>query len=447
MKHGCAVIVLVFAPLVDASTLLHSGRTGGASAAIVHDKEGRKFNNTVENRRVDAVRLEHSYHVKHSPGLVQEMQIDGISNGQSEEPFKIDKLDQYIKWPAVSKFSTSTASLIACLWIMIVASLPLLIVKYEADKDLTKTQKVIFVSMWICFFGGIYLFTNVIYFQSAHFDDERQLTIIQAVYLLAQILTTVGYGDVTPSRVRGQVFVGLYVVFSVLILSTIVSEVMYIMGNRLKEYEQKLIQKLRRDAQTHPATASRQKTLKDNIITVPSLDYSRLLKASLAYVASVLAGILFYHMYPGEDKTIWQALYMSVITLSTVGFGAVTPATEDGQVFCAFWMVLGSAALIALVGAVTELHEQCKLLEQYKPDKVKQMFENCMARFPAKADKHEFLKWVLIEKGLVDATLLSDLDKTFEDIDSDDKGYVNKEAVLNYMDDYMDGVEKGTALS
>merc|ERR1719326_619229 len=79
--------------------------------------------------------------------------------------------------------------------------------------------------MMVVFFGGLWLFTHVIIFQSVHFDRKRPLTIIECMYFMSQVITTVGYGDITPAKVRGQVFVGLYVLGAMFIISMVVSDV------------------------------------------------------------------------------------------------------------------------------------------------------------------------------------------------------------------------------
>ena len=41
--------------------------------------------------------------------------------------------------------------------------------------------------------------------------------------MMSQVITTVGYGDVTPARQRGQVFVGFYVITSFLVIAVMMS--------------------------------------------------------------------------------------------------------------------------------------------------------------------------------------------------------------------------------
>lgn len=44
------------------------------------------------------------------------------------------------------------------------------------------------------------------------------------MYLLSQILTTVGYGDITPAFPRGQVWVGFNVILALCLYGSIICE-------------------------------------------------------------------------------------------------------------------------------------------------------------------------------------------------------------------------------
>merc|ERR1719375_1599688 len=90
-------------------------------------------------------------------------------------------------------------------------------------------------------FGGFFLFTNVLLFQSIHFKTIRPLTMVECIYFMAQVITTVGYGDITPAKVRGQVFVGMYVIGALFVISMLISDLTNVVVNRAKDYRQKLL--------------------------------------------------------------------------------------------------------------------------------------------------------------------------------------------------------------
>merc|ERR1719473_1928663 len=77
---------------------------------------------------------------------------------------------------------------------------------------------------------------------------------------------------------------------------------------------------------------------------------------SLAVFAVIdVIWISFFSLHPDEGKTVFQALYMSVITLSSVGFGWFTPVTEEGMIFGAYFMIFGCAALVNVITQFTDL--------------------------------------------------------------------------------------------
>lgn len=71
----------------------------------------------------------------------------------------------------------------------------------------------------------------------------------------------------------------------------------------------------------------------------------------LLLVAVILGtGTLFYHTVEG-----WRwldALYFSVITLATVGFGDLSPKTDLGKIFTMVYLLLGLGVLAAFVSVL-----------------------------------------------------------------------------------------------
>lgn len=78
----------------------------------------------------------------------------------------------------------------------------------------------------------------------------------------------------------------------------------------------------------------------------------RLLTAGLLFLALLLTGLFGYRLIEGWS---WlDSLYMTVITLSTVGYGEVHPLSSAGRIFTAGLIVVGvGAAFYALSTAVT----------------------------------------------------------------------------------------------
>ena len=69
-------------------------------------------------------------------------------------------------------------------------------------------------------------------------------------------------------------------------------------------------------------------------------------------IASVViaAGTVFYRFV--EDLLWIDSLYFSVITLTTVCYGDISPTTTPGKVFTMFYVIAGIGIFVALVSQV-----------------------------------------------------------------------------------------------
>ena len=68
--------------------------------------------------------------------------------------------------------------------------------------------------------------------------------------------------------------------------------------------------------------------------------------------ALVLTGTIFYWRF--EDWTIIEALYFSIATLTTVGYGDFTPTTAGTQIFTIIYILTGLGVLVALLSATAQ---------------------------------------------------------------------------------------------
>lgn len=66
---------------------------------------------------------------------------------------------------------------------------------------------------------------------------------------------------------------------------------------------------------------------------------------ALATVAAITTGAVFMHF---QEKLDWvDAVYFSVVSLTTVGYGDIVPKTDAGKIFVCFYLLVGIGIIAA----------------------------------------------------------------------------------------------------
>jgi hypothetical protein len=327
-----------------------------------------------------------------------------------------------VEWKAESAIPASGQFFIASAWVLMLGSIPFILPIIDNQK-VTKTQMILGGSMCVVIFGGFYLFTNIILFQSVHFKRIRPLTTVECIYFMAQVITTVGYGDITPAKIRGQVFVGLYVLGALFVIAMLISDLTTRLVIKAKEYRQKLAAQKAEEVAHTPRPEGGEG---DNasMITIESLvvpekpSYQPLITAALVFGVLDLIWVAFFSLHPGEGKTVFQALYMSVITLSTVGFGYFTPITESGMVFGAFMMLFGSSALVNLISNFTALMVKLNDWERFNEGSKAAALDSLkgMVKGSSEVTEVQFMQFALLQMGYVQEAELQNITQAFDNL-------------------------------
>lgn len=342
------------------------------------------------------------------------------------------KTDRVVaKWSASNRLDLKIEVAIATIWFCMLFSLPLILRALDG-RPVTRTQLATAATFWVALLGGLYLFTNVILFNSPHFEEARSLSIIECIYLMAQIITTVGYGDITPAKPRGQVFVGLYVLMTLFVIAMLVSDLVANAMDAEGPNDDTFVARVSRneedgvdegEAGSSDSIQVTEKSIRMRHARAAAELIQRAEKPSMSGLCNSLCvfcfftvtWIIFFHFYPGEEKTWLQSIYMAVITLSTVGFGAFTPDTEGGKVFAAFWMIFGSAALVSVVTSFTELTMKLNDYERFDPTTTARALDDYKeAHGTDEMNEFEFFKFGLVQKGLASDNELSMIQRAFE---------------------------------
>jgi len=336
------------------------------------------------------------------------------------DPNKEQVPKQVAKWTGESKVSGFWQFVIASSWIGLMGGLPLLLPVLDHE-PLTRSQMAVGALLVVTVFGGFYLFTNIILFQSIHFDRIRSLTVVECIYLMSQIITTVGYGDITPAYPRGMLFVALYVLGALFVIAMLVSELIEHLFKAVETYKTDAMKKLaemRGHEQDMPDTGRRRQDSLNTLMQPQKPNLAPLLQSIGAFLVIDVCWILFFHLYPGEGKTWMEAAYMSLITLSSVGFGFFTPVTEEGMIFGAFMMLFGTAALVNVISNFTALMVMMKKYERMcnmsAEDGVEKLEQAGVSKGDNEITELQFLRFGLLRRDLASESEIDSILEAFK---------------------------------
>ena len=83
----------------------------------------------------------------------------------------------------------------------------------------------------------------------------------------------------------------------------------------------------------------------------------------MAVLASLLLGTVTFHLL--EGWSILDSLYVTAQTVTTVGFGDLTPRTAFGRIFATFFMVVGVGIVLYALTSTVQSIVHSELFAQY----------------------------------------------------------------------------------
>ena len=89
------------------------------------------------------------------------------------------------------------------------------------------------------------------------------------------------------------------------------------------------------------------------------MDYSRLRISLILLFTVIFAGTIGYSAF--EDMPVFDAFYMTVITISTVGFSEIKPLSQVGRLITVIIIVSGISVLTYTLGQVARIFVEGEL--------------------------------------------------------------------------------------
>jgi len=249
----------------------------------------------------------------------------------------------------------------------------------------------------------------VVYFSigAIAYDELEGWKVVDSVYFLMVTITTVGYGDMTPSGDTSKLFTVVYAVFGVVFtfaaLTPLVDALMWFKNLILKPFEP---EDLEVDAD--------ELTLEE-LRTRGNWGYKNFAAAMgpfIVFVVGIFIGLLFM------DLTMVDCVYWSMITMTTIGYGDIAATTTLTKILLAIYMPTAVAALADTIAVLQQIATAKKLIETDFAEKADILLLGEAGGAQPNPDETlteaEFLISVLKDNDIVDDMTVKAIRKQFE---------------------------------
>lgn len=253
----------------------------------------------------------------------------------------------------------------------------------------------------------------------------------EAMYVMVQILTTIGYGDITVSTNGMRLFMTFHVIIGVMIVSSTVNDVSNYMLKRADAATRKKMQELE---MRHMSNDGDMKEVKQALEAVHqfivsvgmffffvltwALFFSLEEPCTCSYGKTAVAGCNPDDCAAtgGIQLGFWNALYMGVVTMSTVGFGDFAPKTPLGRSIGSVWMFLGVLACGNMISHTAGAFGEGKKKLQARDCETNisdELFRKIDTDGSGSLSLAEYRAYVLVDRGLVSQEVMDAIDSTY----------------------------------
>jgi len=269
--------------------------------------------------------------------------------------------------------------------------------------------------------------------------------IVTAAYVIMQIVTTIGWGDVTVTAQVSQIVMS----FVILLMLIVVAKVLSLFLDVLLARQERAARRGLRFLESGFRHTNDQSWQRDYKVKKQWEKINRFIAATLMFFAFIIIGTIFYATVEycdcsygvtqiegctrgpdrdnmelcietgGNVKTWINAFYFSVVSLTTVGFGDYSPSSYEGRLFSIPWAILGVLSCGFFITTTSDLlsGEQDPSIIQIG-DINEELFRAMDTDNNGFLTKAEFRMWVLLETGLVDRDLVQAIDERYDEIDT-----------------------------
>jgi potassium channel subfamily K len=288
--------------------------------------------------------------------------------------------------------------------------------------------------------------------------SSMPLDYFHSLYFIVITLTTVGYGNYVPKTAGGKIFVcifeiiGLSIVAAALgaLMSQIIEATRQARQHKAKKSIDDAVEPWAKDqemgqglgdpllAGTDSSTNNGEQgtSMMRSTMQARSLSYwlSSLAKPLLRMAAMSAVGTIFMCSHGGYS--VVDGFYWSIITLTSVGYGDITPSDDAGLAFTLVYAIVGVAVFGECLGRFlqlwVEMEDERKVQAFIEKGVTRQTIKEIDGDGDAQVDRAEFLQYMLVNMNKAQHEDIEMINALFDSLDADGSGVLD-------MDDIPEG--------
>jgi len=267
---------------------------------------------------------------------------------------------------------------------------------------------------------------------------EANFGVGHSLYFATVMITTVGYGDFLPTTPGLKIATICLVLFGL-------SVVVLAFG---------ILQDIVVSASTARAVGKASQVGLFETKAYRRQQRNMTMQVTMIYIAFLVMGTIVFghdldtHMDSDSEQPYLDGFYLSIITITTVGFGDLSPLSDGATTFSCFYMLLGIPVQLSAFGLVSnfflnedeeiELRKVKGLLNEHKYTDMSEFVEemraegigNYRGQGEGQISRFEFLVFILVQNGVVNNTNIKKVMKNFDKLDGSKTGFIGKEDVV-----------------
>src|SRR5215831_3917050 len=105
----------------------------------------------------------------------------------------------------------------------------------------------------------------------------------------------------------------------------------------------------------------------------------RLIAVAAAFIVTLVGGTIGFILI--EKYSPFDAFYMTLTTVTTVGYGEIHPLSQAGRIFNSFLILFGVIIMLLAIGAMTQVVIELELNQLFGKRRIKSMIDKLEGHF------------------------------------------------------------------